>query len=474
MEYHISNLKGRPRRVTFQGREYVVAPLTLIQPGILNGSQGALLYPEDEIAATVDAWNGMPILLNHPVNGSGRDPGIYNEFGLGTVYRAQYGKALQAEGWFDVERCNNIASGLIIKIEQGEPVELSTGLRVAADVQSGEYNGQPYIAIARNYRPDHLAILPTAVGACSINDGCGVNNELSHEQIRSQLHSALCGRKSTDEVGCYIVDVFDDYFIYEEGSKLFRLSYTMKDDEVTLALAGPTEVEREVSYKLTNNVKESAMTLTAEKRSAMIGTLVTNCSCWKDQQPVLNDLSDDALTLVNNVYAKMSEMSQELSTLKTQNEGLQKIVDIANAGIEVGNVLYTVNSKGEWDKADKAKPQVSMADLPADVRADLEYARNMRAAERKTLSDAILSIDNTPYTVEDLNAMDVVALNKLFAATKGKKKGEGDDEEGDDEKMMAKNREGQFLNPPPVKNGKIDQTDLLGVPSWDFPSPVAK
>jgi hypothetical protein len=35
--------------------------------------------------------------------------------------------------------------------------------------------GRPYNFVARNYRPDHLAILPDQRGACSIEDGCGLN-----------------------------------------------------------------------------------------------------------------------------------------------------------------------------------------------------------------------------------------------------------------------------------------------------------
>jgi hypothetical protein len=40
--------------------------------------------------------------------------------------------------------------------------------------QVGTLNGMEYGRIARNLMPDHLAILPDKIGACSIADGAGL------------------------------------------------------------------------------------------------------------------------------------------------------------------------------------------------------------------------------------------------------------------------------------------------------------
>ena len=48
METVVANFSGKARRETWDGREYLVAPATLIVPGVLNGSQGPLFYPPDE------------------------------------------------------------------------------------------------------------------------------------------------------------------------------------------------------------------------------------------------------------------------------------------------------------------------------------------------------------------------------------------------------------------------------------------
>jgi hypothetical protein len=181
METLLANA-GRARREVRNGREYLVAPLTLIVPGVLNGSKGPLLYPPDEIRKDYSAWNGMPLVVYHPlVNGqhvSARHPQVWETQEVGRVFNAvidQYGK-LKAEGWFDVEHTMRVDDRVVAALNAGIPIELSTGLYTDNEPapRGANWNGRPYSHIARNYRPDHLAILPDQVGACSVNDGCGV------------------------------------------------------------------------------------------------------------------------------------------------------------------------------------------------------------------------------------------------------------------------------------------------------------
>jgi len=170
---------------SFQGRKYIVAPLSLIVPGVLTGNRGPLLYPEEEVFRDPDAWNGMPMVANHPVsadgrNLSGRDPEVISKFGLGYVFKARRSERgkLVAEGWFDPDAVQRVAPQLMQNLRTGTPIELSTGLfteNIPAPI-GATHNGVPYSFIARNYKPDHLAILLGQSGACSIKDGCGVFN----------------------------------------------------------------------------------------------------------------------------------------------------------------------------------------------------------------------------------------------------------------------------------------------------------
>jgi hypothetical protein len=183
------------RRVHEGDRDYIVAPLSLIVPGVLNGSRGRLLYPRAEVASTARAWAGMPLVVYHPMRGgahvSARDPEVLAAQGVGEVRSPRANGKLAAEGWFDVEKLRQVDSRVLARLERGDRVELSTGLFTDNDPVPGVHNGVAYDFIARNYRPDHVAVLPDEVGACSLRDGCGVN-------VNAQAHDAL-GRFAASE-----------------------------------------------------------------------------------------------------------------------------------------------------------------------------------------------------------------------------------------------------------------------------------
>lgn len=177
---------GRVREARLHDRDYLVVPLRLIVPGVLPGSKGRLLYPPEEVVRNVSSWNGMPLVGYHPVKDgvhrSARSPDVLAESWLGTVYNAKSGpnSSLDAEGWFDVLAVEKFdkrlqpAIRILPRLRRSEPIELSTGLFTDNDWKAGVANGREYDGVARNYRPDHVAVLPDEVGACSVRDGCGV------------------------------------------------------------------------------------------------------------------------------------------------------------------------------------------------------------------------------------------------------------------------------------------------------------
>ena len=182
MERLVANLVGGVRSGKLNGRDYLIAPLTMIVPGVLPGSQGPLYYPPDELAKNVQAWNGIPITVNHPsLNGtpvSARRYEVLESQGIGLVLESRINPKgnLIAEGWFDIEKTRKVDNRIIDALLSGKRLELSTGLYTEnEEVKSGAtYNGRAYTHVARNYQPDHLAILPDQKGACSLADGCGV------------------------------------------------------------------------------------------------------------------------------------------------------------------------------------------------------------------------------------------------------------------------------------------------------------
>lgn len=171
---------GTIRKEILHGREHVVVPMTLMVPGVLNGSRGPLLYPIEEITRNYQAWNDVPITVNHPMDDAGEpisasEAGVLDKVGIGVVRKAVCNGKLKAEGWLDVEKTRRVNPQILNSIEAGKPVELSTGLFTDQEQVAGTHtDGRGYQFIARNYRPDHLAILPDQIGACSLRDGCGV------------------------------------------------------------------------------------------------------------------------------------------------------------------------------------------------------------------------------------------------------------------------------------------------------------
>lgn len=186
------------RRVTEGGRKYLVAPAVMIVPGVLDGSKGALYYPDDETAKSASSWNNTPIVVYHPTDESGnfisaRSPGVLDKSGVGVVRNSIHDGKLRAEAWFDEDRTKRIDPRVYSALIANRPLEISTGLHTDNHPSPGEHNGIPYTHIARNYRPDHLAILPDQIGACSVRAGCGLMVNCACESPKSlkKLSSAL-------------------------------------------------------------------------------------------------------------------------------------------------------------------------------------------------------------------------------------------------------------------------------------------
>ena len=278
MEILIANFSGAVRRETLHSREHLVAPLTMIVPGVLEGSKGPLLYPAEEIGKNPSMWNHVPILVDHPTrNGehvSGREPSVLDRQAIGLILRTTVNnEKLVGEGWFDVARVMRLDNRILNALHSRQKIEISTGL--FTDNERAEdgatFNGQPYDFIARNYRPDHLAILPDQTGACSIKDGCGVNNESSSSLIgftgdtNGHIHSV-----SVDENGNGLAEDKDGH------------SHLIKDFQVRLNAGHVHALDRDslADTGIKNNILPTASDLDAEEPSEdMLPEIVYERGC---------------------------------------------------------------------------------------------------------------------------------------------------------------------------------------------------
>lgn len=193
LENVVANLSGKPHYETLNGRQYLVVPMTILKEGVLAGSQGPLFYHRSDIQQSTPDWDRIPLTVYHPISQDGRhlsanDEGVLEKQGIGffakPVYHDNLGKTTGL-GYIDVVKCGKVNRPLLNTLKAGQKVELSTGLftnNIPA-ANGSHYFGKPYRHHAKDYRPDHIAILPDQVGACSIRDGCGVYNRRTLPQV---------------------------------------------------------------------------------------------------------------------------------------------------------------------------------------------------------------------------------------------------------------------------------------------------
>jgi hypothetical protein len=304
---------GAVTNATLQGRDYKVFPAVLVQEQVLNNNLGATFLPAEEIEASADAWNAIPVVEKHPtMRGraiSARDPRILNDRGVGMLFnaRAEGGK-LRADVYVEIARLEALpdTAAYIANAEAGESGELSTGFGASLEAVKGVHNGKPYDYVMRGIIPDHLALLPGEVGACSVGDGCGLGANalatncggscgcggakpiadpvanMSDSERHEMLSTAL--RAANPSVDLWINDVFSEesevvYNVMEKtgAHTLFRAPYTIAEDGgVTFGEA--TTVRRVTVYEPTANAagNHTHEGTGMKNRNEMIAHLVAN------------------------------------------------------------------------------------------------------------------------------------------------------------------------------------------------------
>jgi hypothetical protein len=364
LEQVTANLAGKVRREKLHGRDYFVAPLSMIVPGVLNGSDGPIYYPPEEGAKSPDSWNIMPIVVNHPKDKDGkfvsaRDPEVLNAYGIGYVFRANHSNKLAAEGWFDLENTKRIEPRVYNALERNQVMPLSTGLFIERQPapEGATFNGMAYTHIARNYRPDHLAILPDSDGACSVKDGCGLNVNQSDtmwdrllgwlgiagEDIITVTDNA--GKPSasldiTPEKACQIL----------KDGKANGKPLTAKQRGMFGALCGRANnsavdvlsdqsTTNEAQPLITNQQGEVDM-LSEQVKKQIVDSLIANCGCQGPK--VFNEADRDYLTkLSDDRLQAMDESRKRVAANET-------IVANAKKGIPAGDSVVVLNSAGEF------------------------------------------------------------------------------------------------------------------------------
>lgn len=448
------NLSGVTRHDKMAGRDYLVAPAVMIVEGVLNGSHGALLYPADELKKSVPLWNSKPAVLYHPEEGiSACDPIIITNRGLGVLMNTRFeDKKLKTEVWLDMERVKEIDEDVLTAVENGDVMELSTGLFTDDEEVSGEFDGKPYDAIARNYRPDHLAILPDQIGACSVEDGAGflrlnkagdqltfllknstvpervylkenkesvlrvvnrgvrefLENEMSDGDKRQMLQSLLGDKFPDEDFGPWIDDVFDEFFIYEKDGRLFKQEFEEDDGEVSLK-GIPVAVKKVVDFQPILNREDKKMSKTKKK---LIDNLISNKKTMWGEENREWLLTQGIDVLENMVPVENDDDDDDDAAAEGAGEGA------GDAGAAAAEGKGGEASEGEADgNAGEAKTNMTVeeyiAAAPEGIRDMLTNGMTSHAADKKRLINTITANDANLFTEKMLEAKDLAELQIL-------------------------------------------------------------
>jgi hypothetical protein len=297
-----------------QEKAHLVVPVVMMVEGVHNGSQGPLFHSITELGKFPESWNGIPVVIYHPEEDgnavSANSPDIIDKMTVGRVYNTSVeGKKLKAEVWLDEDKLNTISTNTLEDINETKEVEVSLGMFTENEMEEGEYKGEKYIGIAHNHRPDHLAILPDQVGACSCADGCGLG---ANEEKKKK-----CVNEEDDED-----DEDDDDDIVKNKRK--KDSESGKIESLTSAddvNSGLTRIKSTNNKKEDKKMAENKCPKCLEKIDALIAN-VQSPFVEADREWLLaqEETLLDKLTPVVKEVEKIVEKTVEINKLSNEDQ----------------------------------------------------------------------------------------------------------------------------------------------------------
>ncbi|HGL6261944.1 DUF2213 domain-containing protein [Enterobacter roggenkampii] len=363
---------------TINGQEHYVirGAVPIVDDIVMNGG----LYPAEEINSSYLTMERKLMPIGHPmVNGkyvSANDPQAVNDYYAGAwaqnvskandkvVMDVYVNKAVadtKPDGKRLIQRLDDMISG-----NNADPIHVSTGLLLNKEQKAGESKGKKHSWVAHNMQFDHIAILLDEPGAGTPEEGVGMfvnadgqegevetaslidaanslkdgllnkvkfflthNSDASFDEIYQMLREAIRAPSGSD-VYRYVVTVWPDKFIYEEGSKLFQQKYLIYDNAVTL-VGEPIEVVRKpTEYEVKTNGETNPMKekMIAALNAAGVKTEgLTDDQVWDayNQQmqkkegggdPGQAQINSDVITAAVN--AALTPLNEKLSKLETQ------------------------------------------------------------------------------------------------------------------------------------------------------------
>lgn len=356
------------RRELHDGAMHTIVPAVLAVDGVMNGAR----VSAEELGKFVGAWNGRPVPVLHPEMmgakvSAAADPKIL-ERTVGTVFNAHMddGK-LKADLWLNEDKMAAIgALPVLADIQAGKMIEVSTSYFSDEIQDRGVFNGREYVVRHANLRPDHLALLPKDIGACSVADGCGVPRMNADRNLKKDVKNAFSVIMSalglSQNCNC-------------EGKSMDRKTMTTN----ILALLKATDP------KLKNNEALTAKHL-----------------------KVLEEMDDDQVEMMSLILSAKAQKGAANADGDEVDEGTGDDDEAAKAA------ALAAQAAADDNKAAAAKTNSAKTLTEADV--DKLIANRMEAyGRRKDATDRLMANERNPFSAKELAEMSVDHLEKLVA-----------------------------------------------------------
>lgn len=451
-----ANQTGPVRRERLMGREYRVVPARLVQSQVLNNNLGRTFLPAEDITpGWAASANNAPVVIGGHPRTSARDPEVLNRTGGGFLFRTSAGDGvLNADVFLDEELLAEIPGGekIIKKLDEGEPVGLSTGFPVQIEEKTGVHNGKNFDRIIHPAGFDHLAVFTDLTGACSIEDGCalGLNEDSAVEVeeptpepgddegdatneektmlkqamtllrkivgLDSENRSAMDTRRllsdaverehGSDEAHTFVED-FDPeegVVIFEimgagDASGLFRSSFVLEEDG-TVELGEPERVRRVTTFEPVADEGEAGNTSREEgmNRDELIARLAEEGPLDADALAQLSDCQLLALSTAGDEPEAGSGSGDDAGDGNAGNAG------DGGDGDALSQILARLDSFDERITA------LSEATEPAVAE---------RERERQALVAELAGNERVPFDKAELDAKNFEELRKLRSMARG-------------------------------------------------------
>lgn len=366
------------RTEVVEGVEFTVLPSKTLPPEIvMNG----ILYPADEVEATINTLDGSPVTMSHPViAGKFADaylPLAQAKFGILGAHNKVRGKAADGSWLIDkyipTEQLANSANGkkLAEAIKSKQPIHTSTGVYLTKIPETGtNAAGQDYKSRAKIDKFNHDAILLNEVGAATPEQGVGIfvnakgeseetevmyvnlssgdDFSMSSNGMRMKLQEAAQKQFADDDEWLYVEDFNETKAIICQKQKQFAVEYKMVGDEIEFV--GELKKVESAGFKFTE----------------VIGRIVDKMISVVKSEP-----SDESQTVNSNREgnevdeAKVNEMIA--NALAAQEAKSAEAIGKAIADSVAAALAANAQTQAEAEKAQLVEQVVNAKLLPEDA-----------------------------------------------------------------------------------------------------------